>query len=178
GATAKIWPLSPVATKSVPSAANAKSQMYFIFGSKNTDFSPFRETLYTLPSGEVPIYSVPFASNAIVWASKSVDSKTALGLPVPSKRKTFAGDPPAAYSTPPLSVLSDHKYDASASDSNVNFGASSRCPSLRTAIPLAVPFRNSSYVDCRQRRVCWASLAKLNARANDVTATARSIICR
>src|SRR5262249_3019384 len=140
----------------LPSEPNARSQIYFVLGSKKTDFSPFAPTRYTFPSGDVATYNVPFASNAIACATRSLESNAVEGLPLASKRNTFAGEPPAAYSNPFGSSRSDHKYEASASLSSVNLGANSSLPSLRTATPCAVPFRNSSYVDCNQRRVCSA----------------------
>src|SRR5579872_5246217 len=108
-------------------------------------------------------------------AARSVDSNAFVGLPLASKRKTFAGEPPAAYKTPLGSIRNVQRKEASASASSVNFGESSRRPSLRTVTPLDVPFRNSSYVDWRQLRVCSAREFTANSVAHSSSAATTAI---
>src|SRR5712691_9974007 len=93
----------------------------------------------------------------MVWAPSSADSNTVVALPLASRRKTLAFDPPAAYRFPLASARRSSRYARFASANSVKRGARKSLPSLRIAAPFAVPLSNSSNVDCFHQRVCSAS---------------------
>ena len=89
--------MSPVATYTVPSLSTARSQMYFVFGSKKTEdwpagrhfvnFSVGRSADEQIPGGiEGERLGREFRRIQIRWST----------LPLASMRSTFAFEPPAA----------------------------------------------------------------------------------
>src|SRR5260370_11849660 len=62
--------------------------------------------------------------------------------------------------------------------SALNAGASSRPPSLRRAMPLAVPLVSSSNLDCSQVRVPWASAKVESAKVERISADSRASVLR
>jgi len=140
GETAKICPLSPVATKSA-SAPKARSQMYFDFGSKKTFFrrmrkrgSPCRQATW--------LHKRAFGVEAIACATRSVDSKTMLGLacraafksgrPLQGTRRRHKAHPSNDAQRPEIGCVRI--------GDKCEFRRSSNRPSLRTATPCGVAF--------------------------------------
>jgi len=79
--------LSPRRTNSVPSFPNARSQMYFDFGSKTILLAREPKPYKTFSSGDpVANKAHPLPSNAIDCTSKSVDSRKTIFGSAPSNR--------------------------------------------------------------------------------------------
>jgi len=77
--TAKICPLSPVATKESASAPKRDPKCISISGQRRRFFSPDADNAVHLASGDVHIKRA-FESKAIACATRSVDSKNDAGL--------------------------------------------------------------------------------------------------